>query len=77
MPGLPADASTFHITLGHRQDQRQIARTARLEEALLEHHDQLFGEPDPAEATDRNRIPVANELNGVGCTDELVAARTP
>lgn len=76
-PGEVIHASTFHVTLGHRQDERQVARSARLEKPTFERHHQLFGEPDPAEAADRNGVPVANQLYAVGCADELVAACVP
>ncbi len=61
------------VALPRGEHECQVARAARFAEALPECDDELLGNGDPDESTDRQRVTAENELGGRLGRDDLCA----
>ena len=61
------------VALSRGERERQIARAAGFAEALPERNDELLGNANPDESTDRQRVTVEDQMGGRLGRDDLRA----
>jgi hypothetical protein len=68
----PVESALLEVSLTRGEHEREVARFAGLDEALLEGHEQLVGRAASGIARRGNRVSAMDDRDGVGRLDDLL-----